>query len=263
MALNPPVIFLQGDWESNTTYLKSMTQEQQDLYGFSAQSGINSLWIGKDDSNINGSDKMLVIGSKSLAASNIVIAIGFFTLSYKGYTPEQNPTFSRKLILTPSTSINFNVIRRYSPKSQYDSRINFENQETSSWARSPVGPVSFSELRIISGGIISTSEWWAISVGNSVSYAWYYSSSGGPDTPQVDVATATPDGIYSSSSETIQRIGLDTHGTAVLQQYKAGLNLWQVTSTQLPGMAPFIIWDNIIYAQVYGSAYIQLGGLIL
>lgn len=271
MALNPPVIFLQGDWESNTTFLKNMTQEQQELYGFTAQSGINNNYLDSDPDNINGSSKMIAMGVVNQINARVFIAIGYFTPTIVSYSsdpdnPTYNPTYSQRIKLVENTTgLYIMLVSAQQPASQRDPRIKINMAAYPGYfgANFTIRNFGFDELRIMSGGLVSTKRHWVISFTSpGITFGALGSNHG--DIVRVNTFTENGSiGTYTSGQNPDGiEIDLNNPGASVLQKASQA-NAWKATSTQIPGLAPFIIWDNNIYAQVAYFVFVQMGGILL
>lgn len=268
MPLSPPVVFLNGTWQDNFSQLKSMDLTE---YGFQVTSGINSTWIDSDPDNINGSDQIIAVGNlASTGFGSAVVLMGYFYASLVTYSndpesPTYNSMFSSRINLAASSGMSLAIIAYYSPTSTTDNRIKFTLYQMSPQPLETFG-FKFNEVRIINGGIVSNTERWAISIARNSSYAptvaAYNSNSSRRYT---QTATAGSELILSNNipNATYGAFEYNTPGESVLIQADSGIPAYYLSSSQIPGMPPFVIWDGKVFACIGGGVYIELGSAFI
>ena len=268
MPLSPPVVFLNGTWQDNFSQLKSMDLTK---YGFQVTSGINSAWIDSDPNNINGSDRIIAVGNlASTGLGSAVVLMGYFSLSTVYYSsnpddPTYNPTFSSRVKFTASSAMSLALVAYYSPTSTTDNRIKFTLYQMSQQSSETFG-FKFNEVRIINGGIVSNTERWAISIARNSSCAPTLAAyNSGYSRNYTQTATAGSESILINNipNQTYGTFSYDTPGESVLIQAASGIPAYYLSSSQIPGMPPFVIWDSKIFACIGGGVYIELGSAFI
>lgn len=249
MALNPPVLFRHGDWDSNTKYLVEMDILTQQAYGFHFSRNINADFVRFDPDSINGSTKILVFNRHGEIRPNLFFVIGYFSMAL--VEGESGSGFIQQLSMTYSSTLKGYLVRYWTG----DSIGNF------SLTKVTTDYIKFNEFRIMTCGLVSVTENWALALGNTLTLAALVDSSA------LKSYTLTETGIkyetISRPNVLISRIDIDVPGTSVLRQFEQGVNAWVIDGSQLPNAPVFMIWDNEIYAAIYGRLYIKMSGDVL
>ena len=269
MPLSPPVVFLNGAWQDNFSQLKSMDLTE---YGFQVTSGINSAWIDSDPDNINGSDRIIVVGNlASTGFGSAVVLMGYFSVSIEYYSnnpedPTYNSTFSQRITLAASSSMSLALVAYHSPTSETDNRIKVSYE---SYTASSGRKLKFNEVRIIKGGLLSNTENWGISIARNQAYSpsivSYDSTSDRYTDPTIEAASDGSNEILSyRTQDTYSGIfDYNTPGESVLTQVSSGIPLYKATDCWIPGMPPFVIWDGKVFGSIRPGIYLEMGSAFI